>query len=97
VLALALIHHLAIGHNLPLDRIASYLARLGRTLIIEFVPKSDGQVARLLLSRPDIFPNYTKEDFEKAFARYFTINAISRVEDSERRLYLMTALPRTDA
>ncbi len=91
VLALALIHHLAIGLNLPLDRIAGYLARLSRALIIEFVPKSDAQVARLLLSRPDIFPSYTKEEFEKAFARYFTINATSRVEQSERWLYSMTA------
>ncbi|HZA97405.1 MAG TPA: hypothetical protein VE399_01420, partial [Gemmatimonadales bacterium] len=37
LLALALVHHLAIGHNLPLDRIAQYLSRLGRLLIIEFV------------------------------------------------------------
>jgi ribosomal protein L11 methylase PrmA len=91
LLALALIHHLAIGHNLPLGRIASYLARLGRTLIIEFVPKSDGQVKRLLLSRPDIFPSYTKEDFEKAFSRHFTIQASSRIEDSDRWLYSMSS------
>jgi len=91
LLALALIHHLAIGHNLPLDRIASYLARLGRTLIIEFVPKSDAQVKRLLLSRPDIFPSYTKEDFEKAFSRHFTMQASGPIEDSERWLYSMSS------
>jgi len=96
LLALALIHHLAIGHNLPLDRIASYLARLGRTLIIEFVPKSDAQVRRLLLSRPDIFPGYTKEDFEKAFSRHFTIQASGPIKDSERWLYSMSSR-RTDA
>jgi hypothetical protein len=92
VLALALIHHLAIGRNLPLNRIAAYLARLGRVLIIEFVPKSDGQVSRLLLSRADIFPNYTKEEFEKAFAGYFRIESVRRIEDSERWLYSMSAL-----
>ena len=92
VLALALIHHLAIGHNLPLDRIAGYLARLGRVLIIEFVPKSDAQVSRLLLSRADIFPNYTKEQFERAFARYFTIESTERIKDSERWLYCMSAI-----
>jgi hypothetical protein len=96
VLALALIHHLAIGHNLPLDRIARYLARLGRVLIIEFVPKSDVQVARLLLSRADIFPNYTKEEFEKAFARHFTIDSAERVKDSERWLYSMSASSLSD-
>jgi hypothetical protein len=91
VLALALIHHLAIGHNLPLERVASYLAKLGKVLIIEFVPKSDGQVARLLLSRPDIFPGYTKEGFEQAFSRYFTIQAAAQIADSERWLYCMFA------
>ena len=90
VLALALIHHLAIGHNLPLDRIAAYLSRLGRVLIIEFVPKSDAQVSRLLLSRPDIFPNYTKEGFEQAFARYFALESVERIQDSERWLYRMS-------
>jgi hypothetical protein len=91
VLALALIHHLAIGHNLPLERVAAYLARLGRRLVIEFVPKSDSQVKRLLLSRPDIFPSYTKEGFEAAFRNHYTIDAVERVEDSERYLYLMSA------
>jgi ribosomal protein L11 methylase PrmA len=93
VLALALIHHLAIGNNLPLDRVAGYFARLGKELIIEFVPKSDGQVARLLLSRPDIFPDYTKEGFERAFARHFKIQAATQIEDSERWLYWMSASP----
>jgi hypothetical protein len=92
LLALALIHHLAIGHNLPLERIASYFARLGRVLIIEFVPKSDPQVTRLLLSRPDIFPAYTKEGFEKAFSRYFRIEAAVQVADSLRWLYHMSVL-----
>ena len=92
VLALALIHHLAIGHNLPLEKIAAYLRRLGKRLIIEFVPKSDSQVHRLLLSRPDIFPDYTKDGFEQAFARHFRIESASPVQDSDRWLYAMTSL-----
>ncbi len=91
LLALALVHHLAIGHNLPLDRIAQYLSRLGRRLIIEFVPKSDSQVKRLLVSRPDIFPGYTKEGFEAAFSREYEIEAASRIADSERWLYSMVS------
>ena len=90
VMALALIHHLAIGHNLPLEQVARYLARIGRQLIIEFVPKSDSQVKRLLLSRPDIFPGYTKEGFEEAFGRHYIIDAVDRIEDSERWLYSMS-------
>ena len=91
VLALALVHHLAIGNNLPLERIACYFRRLGRHLVIEFVPKSDSQVSRLLLSRPDIFPGYTKEGFEEAFQRHYHIQSVARVADSERWLYAMIA------
>jgi hypothetical protein len=91
VLALALVHHLAIGNNLPLERIAAYFSRLGRHLVIEFVPKSDSQVSRLLLSRPDIFPGYTKEGFEEAFQRHYHIQSVDRVADSERWLYAMIA------
>ncbi len=90
LLALALVHHLAIGHNLPLERIAADLARLGRTLVIEFVPKSDSQVQRMLRSRPDIFPRYTREGFEAAFRSSFRIEDARPVAGSERLLYLMT-------
>ena len=95
VLALALVHHLAIGHNLPLDRIAGYVARLGRTLVIEFVPKSDSQVGRLLRNRPDIFPDYTIEGFEAAFRRHFAVDQVCPIPGSERTLYRMTALAGT--
>ena len=93
LLALAVVHHLAIGHNLPLDRVAACLARLGRHLIVEFVPKSDSQVRRLLRDRPDIFPDYTRAGFEAAFGSHFRIERAEPVADSERTLYLMAALP----
>ncbi len=89
VMALALIHHLAISNNVPLDDVASYFARLGRWLIIEFVPKSDSQVQRLLASREDIFPRYQREGFEQAFQTRYEIRDCQPIEGSERLLYLM--------
>ncbi|MDO8753221.1 MAG: class I SAM-dependent methyltransferase, partial [Anaerolineales bacterium] len=89
VLALAVIHHLAISNNLPLPQIADFFASLCRTLAIEFVPKSDSQVQKLLSSRQDIFPDYTREGFESVFAERFIIHKIEPVRDSERTLYLM--------
>ena len=47
LIALALIHHLAIGNNVPFGRVSSYLAELGRQLIIEFVPKEDPRVVNM--------------------------------------------------
>lgn len=89
VLALALIHHLAISNNVPLSQLADFFVDAGKWLVIEFVPKSDSQVRRLLSSRKDIFPNYTPESFEKAFEERFSIREKAAVEESERFLYLM--------
>jgi ribosomal protein L11 methylase PrmA len=90
VLALALVHHLAIGHNLPLAKVAEFFARIGRGLVIEFVPKNDSQVHRLLRNRPDIFPDYTREGFERAFAERFSVEDVREVAESERAIYRMT-------
>lgn len=89
VLALALIHHLAISNNLPLEKIASFLSNICRSLIIEFVPKEDSQAKRLLATREDIFPNYTYPGFEEAFKPFFEIQDSVKIADSHRTVYLM--------
>jgi len=89
VFALALIHHLSISNNLPLNRIARFFSRICKSLIIEFIPKSDSQVLRLLSTREDIFPDYTQQVFESEFKKYFLIQNSIRIRDSKRTLYLM--------
>jgi hypothetical protein len=91
VLALALIHHLAIANNVPLERLASYLHGLGKALIVEFIPKEDSQVQRLLASRQDIFTEYTQAHFEETFASHYTIQRAEAIRDTLRTLYLMQA------
>lgn len=91
-MALALIHHLAISNNVPLPLAASFFAQCSRWLIIEFVPKQDSQVKRLLATRADIFPEYTREGFEAAFSTCFRIRQSAPVPGSERTLYLMERL-----
>lgn len=88
-MALALVHHLAIANNVPLAMIARYFADIAPNLIIEFVPKTDSQVQRLLATREDIFTDYTEAGFEAGFKRYFTIAKKSHIKDSKRTLYLM--------
>jgi hypothetical protein len=89
VMALALVHHLAISNNVPLLRLAETFSILGKWLIIEFVPKDDSQVQRLLVSRKDIFPNYTQEGFEAAFNVFYHIKEIRQLGESKRILYLL--------
>jgi len=90
VMALALIHHLAIGNNLPFEMIMKFFYEIiDRHLIIEFVPKSDSQVQRLLASREDIFPKYDIEHFEQSFLSYFKIVEKKEIKDTQRTLYLL--------
>ena len=88
-LALALIHHLAISNNLSLSRIAGFLSGLCDSLILEFVPKSDAQVQRLLATRDDIFGDYTQQACEAEFGRHFEIRDAIGISGSERTLYLL--------
>ena len=90
-MALALIHHLAISNNLPFGKIARFLGEICHTLIIEFVPKSDSQVQRLLSTREDIFPEYHQESFEVEFSKIFSIEHRETIRDTGRTLYLMEA------
>ena len=88
-LALALVHHLAIGNNVPFESIANYFSKLCNTLVIEFIPKNDSKVQELLLNREDIFTDYTTENFKEQFAKYFSIEETIPVKDSLRTIYLM--------
>lgn len=91
VLALALVHHLAIGNNVPLERIAELFRTLAPKLIIEWVPKEDDRVQQLLASREDVFADYDRAGFERAFGCYFSIEKQESLGETERTLYLMSA------
>jgi hypothetical protein len=88
VLALALVHHLAIGNNVPFSYIAHFLQRIANWLIIEFVPKEDPQVARLLQVRRDIFSDYHQAGFESAFEKAFELASKQGIRETARTLYL---------
>ncbi len=91
-LAMAIIHHLAISNNIPLDKIGAFFQKITKNLIIEFVPKEDSQVQRLLATREDIFPDYTIANFENEFSLYFKIVERVQVEGTCRIIYLLTSL-----
>lgn len=89
VLALALIHHLAIANNLPLEKIAKYFSSITKGLIIEFVPKNDPNVKKMLTYRQDIFKNYDLENFTGEFKRYFNIKISRDIKNTQRKIFLM--------
>ena len=89
MLALALVHHLAIGNHVPLPSVARLFARMARHAIVEFVPKEDPMTRRLLAARRDIFGDYSIEGFRHAFGGPFRIAREAPVADSPRTLFLL--------
>lgn len=89
VLALALVHHLAIGRNIPLPMVAAFFGDVSPWLIIEFVPADDEKTKVLLAARQRAFPDYTEAEFEKAFGTQFSIEQKNPVPHSSRILYLL--------
>ena len=87
LLALALVHHLAVARNVPLDRLVGWLVDLAPSGIVEFVPKSDPMVQELLRLREDIFDDYTPESFERVLRSHAEVVKSVPVSSSGRRLF----------
>lgn len=86
VICLALIHHLVIGKNIPLNDFIEWLVSLSPSGIIEFVPKTDPMVMGLLKNRVDIFEDYTEKNFLRILGEYSEILSIHSSEFSTRKL-----------
>ena len=89
VLALALMHHLVISNHISFDKLSEFFSGKCRILLIEFIPKHDSQVQRLLASREDVFIDYSEESFITSFLTHFEIIDTHKLRSSERTLYLM--------
>lgn len=87
VLALAVLHHLVIGRNVPLAEVVRWICSLAPVGILEWIPKVDPQVQRMLRVREDIFGGYGIEAFEKALRENAEIVRVSEIPGTKRRLY----------
>lgn len=88
-LALALVHHLAIGANVPLGEVVDWLASWGGRLVVEFVHPEDVQVKRLLANKPPgLFGDYRRATFESLLAERFAVHRREELPGGTRTLYL---------
>lgn len=88
VLALALIHHLRFSSGIPLDQIIDFITGLSSHGVIEFIPKSDPMVGKLLQCREDIFADYSQENFERLLNIRNKIIDKKLVSHTGRHLYI---------
>ena len=87
VLALALIHHVVIGGNIPMSEFVQWLHDLGGDLVIEFVTRKDQMVATLLRNKEDNYADYDEQVFERELAARFTIARKEPLGSGTRIMY----------
>ena len=88
VLALALVHHLAIGANVPVAEVVDWLADLGGALVVEFPTRDDPMVQKLLAPKRDgLHPDYELEHFERRLAEAFDVRRREELGSGTRLLY----------
>ncbi|MGH6948805.1 MAG: class I SAM-dependent methyltransferase [Kiloniellales bacterium] len=88
-LGLALVHHLAIGGNIPLAEVVAFLRRVAPAGVVEFVSKDDDLVRQMLANREDVFDDYGKASFEAMLARDFAIERQFDLKGGTRTIYAL--------
>jgi len=87
IIALAFEHHLSIAKNIPLHDVVKWLVSLAPRGLIEFVPKNDETIKKMLEFKGDIFPDYNEENFEKYLSENCRIISKNIISKSKRTLY----------
>ena len=88
VLALALVHHLALAGNVPLVEIVDWLASLSDTVVVEFVDRHDPMAERLLANKPrGTHDDYERAGFEAALEAKFEVTRREELPSGSRVLY----------
>jgi SAM-dependent methyltransferase len=91
VLALALVHHIAIGANVPVKEIVDWLGSLGGAVLVEFPTREDPMVKKLLApKREGLHPDYEREFFERCLHEAFDVRRSERLGSETRVLYFAT-------
>jgi SAM-dependent methyltransferase len=91
VLALALVHHVAIGGNVPVREFVDWLASPGAAVVIEFPTRADRMVQKLLgRKRAGLHPDYERESFERCLHEAFEVRRSERLGSATRILYFAT-------
>lgn len=86
VLWMAVLHHLVIAGDLPLELFSDLMVRLGRHHVVEFVDPEDAMVRLLTASKGGVRHHYSRAAFEIAIARHFRVADLQQATET-RWLY----------
>ena len=86
MLSLAFEHHLAIAKNIPLDQVIEFLTNIAPRGLIEFVPKADYTIKKMLSLKGDIFKDYSEDYFKNILSKTSKIESEKIVSASGRKI-----------
>jgi len=89
VLVLALIHHVAISANIPMESFLDWLLRLDANIVLEFVTREDDMVKKLLINKTISYADYNLVNFEKAVKERFKILDSDLLKDGHRKIFFL--------
>lgn len=89
-LCLALLHHVVISANVPVEAFIAWLAGPRSAVVIEFVGKEDSQTQRLLLNKDDTYDDYTRPFCENCLKKFFDLQETLPLPGGTRTLYYAT-------
>ncbi|MEZ5177253.1 MAG: hypothetical protein R2746_02950 [Acidimicrobiales bacterium] len=88
VLALALIHHLVIGRNLPIPEVLASLAALAPSVVLEVPHREDPMVQRLLAHKAaGLHADYDVAAIEALVAQRFHVDERVELPGGTRTIY----------
>jgi ribosomal protein L11 methylase PrmA len=86
LLALSVVHHIAIARNVPVDQVVSFLTTLAAEGVVGFVPPNDSRARPLFRGREEIFRDYTFETFLALLQQRARIVKRASIPGGERTL-----------
>jgi hypothetical protein len=94
VLALAVVHHLVIGRNIPLASFVDWLASLNAPIVLEFVPPDDPMVVALTANKKphEVHRDYTETSLREYLKDRFVIENEQAVPAGGRRLFYLVPI-----
>ena len=87
MLSLAFEHHLAIAKNIPLDQVIKFLTNIAPRGLIEFVPKEDNTIKKMLSLKGDIFKDYNELNFKNILSKLSKIESEKTVSAIGRKVF----------
>lgn len=87
VICLALIHHVCIGKNVPIEMFIEYLGNFSNNFLLEFVTKDDEMVKNLLRNKENLIKYYNQDYLKNIINKKYRIISENKITDNRTLIH----------